>query len=141
MDEGTKLAAKVGGVAHRSVPITDDCLRDQGGKIIVVFPAHTFNCDGNVCCWASVVSHSDLGTDEVRCLLLSGSTRGSCSGWWFHRDVGEVLLRKFHQLLVRYTTSADQDHTISSIIFRDIADQIVPLNARNVFFWPQNGAP
>ena len=74
MDESTKLAAKVGGVAHCPVPIADDGLSDESGKIIIIFPAYTFNCDGNVRCWDGVVSHSDLRADKVRRLLLSSST-------------------------------------------------------------------
>ncbi len=74
VDEGTELTTKVGRVAHCPIPITDDGLRDQRGEIVIVFPAHTFNCNSDICCWDSVVSHSDFRADEVRCMLLSGST-------------------------------------------------------------------
>ena len=85
MDEGAKLAAQVWRVAHRPVPVPNDGLCYQRSEVVVVLPADTLHCDGNVGGWDGVVSDTDLRADEIRLPLLLCGDCGRGRGRWFGR--------------------------------------------------------
>ncbi len=74
VDEGAELAAEVGRIAHCSVPVSDDGLRDESGEVVVVLPAYAFDGNGNMSGGVGVVSNSYFGADEVGSRFLGGGT-------------------------------------------------------------------
>ena len=60
-----ELAAEVWRVAHCAVPVADDGLGDESGEVVVVFPADTLDCEGDVGGGHGVVTDPDLRADEI----------------------------------------------------------------------------
>lgn len=52
-------------------------------------------------------------------------------------EITEVLLRQVDKLLVRYSASSDQYHSISSVVLFDVVDEVISLDTGDVFLWPQ----
>lgn len=75
VDESAKLAAHVWSIAHCLVPVSDNCLGDQSSEVIIILPANTLHSNGNVGSWNSIITDSDLGTDELGFSLLGSSNR------------------------------------------------------------------
>lgn len=125
LNEGAELAAEVRGVAHGTVPVTDDGLGDKGSKVVIVLPADTLNGKGNVGSGKSVVTDSDLGANELGLALLLSAEGGSGGGWGLAGQTTEVLLSESDELLVGDTTSTDKDHAVSSVVGLDVLGQVV----------------
>ena len=140
MDEGAKLAAKVGRVAHGAVPVADNGLGDQSGEVVVVLPADTLNGNGDVGGGDGVVTDTDLRTNKVGLLLLrvgnglGGRSRGS------HGDVAEVLLGQLDELLVRDTTGTDEDHAVGGVVGLDVVGQVIAVDGLDVLLGAEDGA-
>ena len=140
MDESAELASEVGRVAHGAVPVADNGLGDQGSEVVVVLPADTLNGKGNVSSRESVVTDSDLGTDELGdTLLLSGESQGS-RGRGLAGEATEVLLSESHELLVGDTTGTNEDHAVSSVVGLDVVGQVVPGDGLDVLLGAEDGA-
>ena len=139
-DEGAQLAAEVGRIAHGPIPIAHNSLRDKGGEIVVRFPADTFDRDGDVGRRDGVVPYPDLGSHEIRSLLLSSCARRGRVGWGFSGQGAKMLLGQANHFVVRDTSGAYQDHAVGEIVLLDVAGQVVTLNARNILLWAQDGA-
>lgn len=140
MDEGAELAAKVGRVAHGTVPVTDNGLSNQGGEVVVILPANALDGDGNVGGGDGVVTDTDLRTDKVGLLLLGVGNGLSGRSWGSHGDVAEVLLGKLDELLVRNTTRADEDHAVSGVVGLDVVGQVITADGLDVLLGTEDGA-
>lgn len=140
MDEGAELAAKVGRVAHGTVPVTDNGLSNQGGEVVVVLPADTLDGDGDVGGRDGVVTDTDLRTNKVGLLLLGVGNGLSGRSWGSHGDVAEVLLGKLDELLVRNTTRADEDHAVSGVVGLDVVGQVITADGLDVLLGAEDGA-
>lgn len=140
LNERAELAAKVGGVTHGTVPVTDDGLGDESGEVVIVLPADTLDGKGNVSSGESVVTDSDLGTDELGgTLLLSSKGQGS-RGRGLAGEATEVLLSEPHELLVGDTTGTNEDHAVSSVVGLDVVDQVVTGDGLDVLLGAEDGA-
>lgn len=140
LNERAELAAKVGGVTHGTVPVTDDGLGDESGEVVIVLPADTLDSKGNVGSGESVVTDSDLGTDELGdTLLLGGEGQGS-RGRGLAGEATEVLLSESHELLVGDTTGTNEDHAVSSVVGLDVVDQVVTGDGLDVLLGAEDGA-
>lgn len=140
MDEGAELAAKVGRVAHGTVPVTDNGLSNQGGEVVVILPANALDGDGNVGGGDGVVTDTDLRTDKVGLLLLGVGNGLSGRGWGSHGDVAEVLLGELDELLVRNTTRANKDHAVSGVVGLDVVGQVITADGLDVLLGTEDGA-
>lgn len=75
VDESAKLATHVRSISHSLIPVSDNCLGDQSSEVVIILPANTLHSNGNVGSWDSIVTDSDLGTDEFWLSLLGSSNR------------------------------------------------------------------
>lgn len=140
MDEGAELAAKVGRVAHGTVPVTDNGLSNQGGEVVVILPADTLDGDGDVGGGDGVVTDTDLRTNKVGLLLLGVGNGLSGRSWGSHGDVAEVLLGELDELLVRNTTRANEDHAVSGVVGLDVVGQVITADGLDVLLGAEDGA-
>lgn len=139
-NECTELTAEVRRVAHGTVPVANNGLRDESGEVVLILPANTLDSKSNVRRRNRVVTESDIGTDELRSLLLlSGNGHGSRARG-LAGEVAKVLLSESDQLIVRNTTSSNQDHAVSGVVGLDIVDQVVAGDALDVFLRAKNRA-
>lgn len=138
-DESAQLVTEVGGVTHGAVPVTNDGLSNQSSEVVVIFPAHTLNSDGDVGGGHGVVTDANFGTDEVGLgLLLSGDGSSRSSG----RSRGEaakVLFGELDELIVGDTTASNENHAISGVVGLDVVNQLVALDALDVLLGSQDG--
>lgn len=118
----------------------NDSLGKESGKVVVIVPANTLNCKGNVSSRDSVVTKTDLGTNELGlALLLSGegsSGRRRGSRW----KTTKVLLSKLDKGIVLDTTGTDKDGLLGQVVGLDVIDEVVTLDALDVFLGSENGA-
>ena len=121
MHETAQLASLVRSIAKGLVVVSDDGLSDQSGEVVIVVPADTFHGNGNVGGRDGVVTNSHVGADELGLLLREqvGTSLGAGS-----RELVEVLVGHLDELLVRDTTSTDQDHTIGSVVVLDVVHEL-----------------
>lgn len=118
----------------------DDSLGKESGKVVVVVPANTLNCKSNVSSRDSVVTKTDLGTNELGLALLlsgegsSGRRRGG------RRKTAKVLLSKLDKGIVLDTTGTDKDGLLGQVVGLDVVDKVVTLDALDVFLGSENGA-
>lgn len=107
---------------------------------MVIIPANTLNCKSNVGSRNSVVTKTDLGTNELGlALLLSGegsSGRRRGSRW----QAAKVLLSKFNKGIVLDTTGTDKYGLFGQVVGLDVVDKVVTLDALDVFLGSENGA-
>ena len=139
-DERAELAAEVCRVTHRTVPVTNDSLGDESSEIVGVAPANTLNGNGDVGAAHGVVTEPDLRTDELGLLLLllSDDLVGVILG--LSRQVGEVLLGKLDELLVRDTTCTNENHAVSGVVGLDVGLEVRALDALDVLLGSKDGA-
>ena len=137
MHETAQLASLVRSIAEGLVIVSDDGLSDQGGEVVVVVPADTFHGNGNVCGRDGVVTNSHVGADELRLLLGEqvGTSLGAGS-----RELVEVLVGHLDELLVRDTTSTDQDHTIGSVVVLDVVHELGSGDITDVLAGTEDGS-
>lgn len=139
-DKRAELASQVRGVAHGTIPVSDNGLSDQGSEVVIILPANTLDSESNVGSGDSVITDSNLGADEIRdTLLLSCESRSGRSG----RLAGErteVLLSKLNELLVGDTARSNKDHAVSSVVGLDVVNKVIPLDAGNVLLGAEDGA-
>ena len=139
-NECTELTAEVRRVAHGTVPVANNGLRDESGEVVLILPANTLDSKSNVRRRNRVVTESDIGTDELRSLLLlSGNGHGSRARG-LAGEVAKVLLSESDQLIVRNTTSSNQDHAVSGVVGLDVVDQVLPLDGLDVLLGTEDGA-
>lgn len=140
VDEGAELAAKVRGVAHGTVPVTDDGLSDKSSEVVVILPANTLDSKGNVGGGNGVVTDSHLRANELGgALLLSGDSRGG-GGVRLAGEATEVLLSEADELVVRDTTGTNENHAVSGVVGLDVVDQVITLDALDVLLGSKDGA-
>lgn len=107
---------------------------------MVIVPANTLNCKSNVSSRDSVVTKTDLGTNELGLALLlsgkgsSGRRRGS------RRQTAKVLLSKLDKGIVLDTTGTDKNGLLGQVVGLDVVDEIVTLDALDVLLGSENGA-
>lgn len=139
VDKGAELAAKVRGVTHGAVPVTNDGLGDKSSEVVIVLPAHTLNSKGNMGGGEGVIPESDFRTDELGgALLLKGESLGG-RGWGLAGEATEVLLGQSDELVVGNTTSANQDHAVRGIVGLDVVGQVVPRDGLDVLPGTKDG--
>jgi len=135
--EGRELAAQVWGIAHGSVPVTNDGLSNQCSEVLRILPTNSLNGNGNVSGGDSIISQADLRSDEF--------------GFWAtcrsrdHRiltrlDVGKVLLGKSDKSFVGNPTSTDKDHAVGLVVCRDIVGQVLFTYRQDVLLGAEDGA-
>lgn len=140
VDQRAELTAEVRRVTHGTVPVTNDGLSDQAGEVVIVLPADTLNGKGNVSRGEGVVTESDFGANELgSALLLSLDGLGS-RGQGLVGETTKVLLGKSDKLVVGDTTSANEDHAVSSVVGLDVIDQVVPGDGLDVLLGTEDGA-
>jgi hypothetical protein len=139
-DEVAELAAKVCGVAHGAVPVTDDGLSDQSGEVVGVVPGNTLNSNGDVGGAHGVVTEPDLRADELGLLLLLGGDNLVGVVLGLRGETSEVLLGKLDKLLVGDTTRANKDHAVSSVVGLDVVLEVGALDALDVLLGSEDGA-
>ena len=140
LNEVAELISTVAAVAHRPVPVANNCLSDEGSEVVGIVPAYTFDCDRNVGRRNSIVTHTNLRADEIWPSLLLGSYAGCNSSWWLAWQVSKVFLSELDQLVVGNTASANQNHTVSRVVCLDVVDEVVPLNALDVLLRSKDGS-
>lgn len=133
VDEGRELASQVRSVAQSLIPVANNSLSYKSGEVVIILPADTFHSNCDISSRESVITDSDFGADEVWLCLLSSSNLGRGSAVWLSWEAREVLLSKLNQLSVRDTTSTDENHTVSGIVGLDVVDQVIALDALDVF--------
>lgn len=139
-DGGAELAAEERRLAHSTVPVADDGLRNQSSEVVVILPADTLDGKSDVSGGNSVVTEADLRANELGgTLLLGGKSLGS-GGRGLAGKAAEVLLGEADKLLVGNTTSTDQNHTVSGVVGLDIVGQVVPRDGLDVLLGAENGA-
>ena len=118
----------------------NNSLGKESGKVVVIVPANTLNCKSNVSSRDSVVTKTDLGTNELGlALLLSGegsSGRRRGSSW----KTTKVLLSKLDKGIVLDTTGTDKDGLLGQVVGLDVIDEVVTLDGLDVFLGSENGA-
>lgn len=119
-DKAAELASEVGGVTHGTIPVADNGLRNQGSEVVIILPADTLNSKSNVGRRNRIITKSDFGSNKFRSLLLCSNEAGGLAG-----EMTKVLLTQLDELLVRDTTSTDQNHTVSSVVGLDVVNQVV----------------
>lgn len=139
LDKGAELAAEVRGVAHGTVPVTDDGLGDKGSEVVIVLPADTLSGKGNVSSGESVITDSDLGPNELGLALLLGAEGGSGGGWGLAGQRTEVLLSESDEVLVGDTTSTNKDHAVSSVVGVNVLGQVVTGDGLDVLLGAEDG--
>lgn len=140
VDEGAELAAEVGGVAHGTVPVADNGLGDERSEVVVILPADTLNGKGNVGRGDSVIPESDLRPDEFGGPLLLGRKGNGSGGRGLAREVTEVLLGEFDELLVGNAAGTNEDHAIGGVVGLDVFDEVLPVDGLDVLLGTEDGA-
>lgn len=118
----------------------NNSLSKESGEVVVIIPADTLNCKSNMSSGNSVVTKTDLGTNEFGLALLlsgNGSSSRRRGGRW---EVAKVLLSKFHKRIMLDTTGTDKDGLLSQVVGLDVVDEVVTLDALDVFLGSENGA-
>ena len=139
-DVGAELAAEEGGLAHGTVPVTDDGLGDQSGEVVIVLPADTLDGESDVSGGDGVVAETDLGTDELGQALLLGSEGGGSGSRGLAGEGTEVLLGEANELLVGDATGTDENHAVSGVVGLDVLGQVVPGDGLDVLLGAEDGA-
>lgn len=140
VDEGAELAAEVRGVAHGTVPVTDNGLGDESSEVVIVLPANTLDGKGNVSSGNGVITDSHFRANEVgSALLLSSDSRGS-GGVRLAGKVSEVLLSKTDELVMGDTAGTNENHAVSGVVGLDVVDQVITLDALDVLLGSEDGA-
>lgn len=137
MDKGAELASEVGGVAHGSVPVSDDGLGNESSVVVWILPADTFDGNGNVCGGEGVVSHADFGTNKV---WAGPAGSADINGAFGRLEAGEMLLGEFDEGVVGDSTSADENHAVCFVVGVDVVFKVGALDGEDVFLWPEDGA-
>lgn len=118
----------------------NDSLGEESGEVVVIVPADTLNCKSNVSSRDSVVTKTDLGTNELGLtLLLSGkgsSSRRRGSRW----KTTKVLLSKLDKGIVLDATGTDKDGLLGQVVGLDVVDKVITLDALDVFLGSENSA-
>jgi hypothetical protein len=140
LNEGAELAAKVGGVAHGTVPVADDGLGNKGSEVVVVLPADTLDGKSDVSSGKSIITDTDLGSNELGLALLLSGDGGKGGGWGLAGERTKVLLSELDELLVGNTTSTNEDHAVSSVVGLDVVGQVVAGDGLNVLLGAEDGA-
>lgn len=140
VNESAELAAEVRSITHGAVPVTDNSLSDKSSEVVVVLPAHTLDSNGDVGGGDGVVTDSDLGTNKVGLLLLSGGNGLGGRGRRLHGHVGEVLLGELDKLVVGNSSRSDKNHTVGSVVGLDVVGQIIAGDALDVLLGTEDGA-
>lgn len=140
VDERAELAAQVGGVAHGAVPVADDGLGDEGSEVVIILPADTLNSESNVGRGDGVITESDLRSDELGGTLLLSRKGNSGRGRGLVGETAEVLLGESDELLMRDTTSTDQNHAIGSVVGLDVVEEVVAVDGLDVLLRAEDGA-
>jgi hypothetical protein len=107
---------------------------------VVIIPADTLNCKSNVGSRDSVVTKTDLGTNELGLALLlsgKGSSGRRRGGRW---KAAKVLLSKADKGIVLNTTGTNEDGLLGQVVGLDVVDKVVTLDALDVFLGSENGA-
>ena len=136
MDNAAQLATLVRSIAEGLVVVANDSLGDQSSEVVGVVPADTLNSNSDVGSRDSVVTDPNIRANEVGlplgqdiCLAL-GSLR---------RQVREVLLGHLDELLMRDTTSADENHAVCGVVVLDVVDKLGASNIADVLTGAEDG--
>ena len=132
-----QLAAGVGSVAESLVVVANDSLRNEGGKVVGVAPAHTLDGEGDVGGGHGVVADTDLGTDEVGG-LLGEEVRAVVVA--LGGEVGKVLLGHLDELLVGNAASASEDHAVGGVVVLDVVGKLGAGKVSDVLAGAEDGA-
>lgn len=136
--ESAKLAAEVGRAAHSAVPVANDGLSDERSEVVIVLPADTLDSNGDIGGGHGVVTDPDLGANEIGLGLLSSGDGGE-TGRGSSGEASEVLLSKLDELGMRYATSTDENHAVSSVVGLDVLLKVTALDGLDVLLGAEDG--
>lgn len=140
VDSRAELTAKVGRVAHSTVPVADNGLGDEGSEVVVVIPADALDRESNVGSRDGVVTESDFGSDELRSTLLLSGNGDSSRGGGLVREPTKVLLSQSDELLMRDATGANKNHAIGRVIGLDVVDEVVAADGLDVLLGAEDSS-
>lgn len=138
MHKGAQLATLVRRVAHGPIVVTNDGLRDEGGEVVVILPANTFNSNSNVGRRDCIIAHTDFGTDKIRLGFLGSCDGGSARSVGRSRYLAEVLFCQLDQLLMRNATCTHKHHAVGGVVGLDVIGQVITRDGLDVFLRAKN---
>ena len=126
-----------GARAERSVPIAHDGLEDKHREVVGRLPRNALNGESKVAGGRGIVTDSDFGTNKVG---LGRRGQAELDGTLADGKAAEVLLGKLDERVVLDTTSADKNHTVSSVVGLDVLSKVLALDGENVLLGAQDCA-
>lgn len=137
VDERRESASEEWGITHGTVPVSNDGLGNESGKVVWVLPGDTLDGNGNVGSTKGIITHADLRANK-----LWASTPWSTNGDWVFRwgEVAKVLFGELNELLVWDSSGTDENHTVSLVVLGDVVGEVILLDGENVFLWTKDGA-